>query len=178
VKNLFVLGGVVNEEEERYYMPESAACLMDVAERAFDVVVADSGSRLDNGLSFGALSYDANRFLVLTQQETVLSRWEKRKPLYERLGVMPKAYILNNYIEKDIYPADYVTRRFASERRQFHCVRFARDGRLAEIEHKTLRAIASDNFPDDISKLSDALTGEEPSEGAGRKGRIRWKSFI
>jgi hypothetical protein len=176
-KNLFVLGGVVNEEEERYYMPESAACLMDVAERAFDVVVVDSGSRLDNGLSFGALSYDANRFLVLTQQETALARWEKRRPLYERLGVMPKAYILNNYIEKDIYPADYAARRLTVDRRQFHCVRFARDGRRAEIEHKTLRAIASDRFQEDITRLSDALTGAESSEGAGRKGRMRWKSF-
>jgi hypothetical protein len=178
VKNLSVLGGVVNEEEERYYMPESAVCLMDVAGRVFDTVIVDAGNRLDNGLAFGALSYDTNRFLVLTQQETALSRWEKRKPMYERLGIMPKAYILNNYIEKDIYPADYVARRFAEERRQFHCVRFVRDGRRAEIERKTLRTSASETFPDDIANLADAVTGAESGDTAARKRRIRWKSFI
>jgi hypothetical protein len=177
-KNLYVLGGVANEEEERYYMPEAATFLMDVAGRSFDLIVTDSGNRLDNGLAFGALSYDANRFLVLTQQETALARWEKRKALYERLGVMPKAYILNNYIEKDIYPADYVARRFAEEERRFHCVRFVQGGRQAEIERKTLWASAADGFTDDIAALVDTLVGEDAGGPAPRKRRRRWKSFI
>jgi hypothetical protein len=44
IKNLSVLGGVANEEDERYYMPESASYLMDVAERAFDLIIVDSGT--------------------------------------------------------------------------------------------------------------------------------------
>jgi hypothetical protein len=178
MKNLFVLGGVSNEEEERYYLPEAAAFLLDVAGRVFDRVVVDSGNRLDNGLAFGALLYDANRFFVMTQQETALSRWEKRKTLYERLGVMPKAYILNNYVEKDIYPADYVARRFAEDGRQFHCVRFAQGGRQAEIERKSLWAGAADGFADDVAALTGALMGEGADEPASRKRRRRWKSFI
>ncbi|MDR2770540.1 MAG: hypothetical protein LBB57_00720 [Clostridiales Family XIII bacterium] len=178
LKNLSVLGGIANEEEERYYMPEASAFLLDVAGRAFDIIVTDSGSRLDNGLAFGALSYDANRFLVLTQQETALARWEKRKGLYERLGVMPKAYILNNYIEKDIYPADYVARRFAEDGRRFYCVRFVQGGRQAEIERKSLWAGAADGFTGDIAALAGALTGGDAGEFAPRKRRRPWKSFI
>jgi hypothetical protein len=178
IKNLSVLGGIAGEEEERYYMPEAASFLLDVAGRAFDLVVTDGGNRLDNGLAFGALLYDANRFLVLTQQETALTRWEKRKVLYERLGVMPKSYILNNYIEKDIYPADYVARRFAEERQRFHCVRFAQGGRQAEIERKTLWASAAEGFADDIASLAGALTGTDAGGSAPRKRRRRWKSFI
>ncbi|MDR1245566.1 MAG: hypothetical protein LBK57_00880 [Clostridiales Family XIII bacterium] len=178
VKNLFVLGGIANEEEERYYMPESAAFLLDVAGKAFDLIFADSGNRLDNGLAFGALSYDANRFFVLTQQETALSRWEKRRTLYERLGVAPKAYVLNNYIENDIYPADYVARRFAAERRLFHCVRFVQNGRRAEIEHKTLRTNTDEGFADDITEIATAIMGEYPVLPAAHKRRKRWKSFI
>jgi MinD-like ATPase involved in chromosome partitioning or flagellar assembly len=178
VKNLSVLGGVVNEEEERYYMPEAAAFLLDVAGRAFDLVVADSGNRLDNGLAFGALAYDVNRFLVLTQQETALTRWEKRRVLYERLGVMPKAYILNNYIEKDICPADYVARRFAEEQRPFHRVRFVQGGRRAEIERKSLWVSAAEGFKDDVAALADALTGEDAGAPAPRRRRRSWKSFI
>ncbi|MDR2295977.1 MAG: hypothetical protein LBD95_04185 [Clostridiales Family XIII bacterium] len=176
LKNLFVLGGIANEEEERYYMPEATAFLLDVAGRVFDRIITDGGNRLDNGLAFGALSYDANRFLVLTQQETALARWEKRKPLYERLGILPKSYILNNYVEKDIYPADYVARRFAEERRLFRCVRFVQGGRQAEIERKTLWASAADGFTDDIAALAGALTGEDAGESGKR--RRRWKSFI
>jgi hypothetical protein len=177
VKNLFMLGGVANEEEERYYTPESASCLLDVAGRAFDVIVVDSGNRLDNGLAFGALLYDTNRFLVLTQQETALSRWERRRALYEKLCVAPKAYILNNYIEKDVYPADYVARRLAEERR-FHCLRFTRDGRQAEIERKTLWASASEGFADDVADLASAIIDDYPAEPAARRRRKRWKSFI
>ncbi|MDR2132366.1 MAG: hypothetical protein LBP30_03360 [Clostridiales Family XIII bacterium] len=177
-KNLYALGGIANEEDERYYMPEAASFLLDVAGRAFDFVVADGGNRLDNGLAFGALLYDANRFLVLTQQETALARWEKRKALYERLCVMPKAYVLNNYVEKDIYPADYVARRFEEERERFHCVRFVQGGRRAEIERKTLWASAADGFADDIAALAGALTGETADAFAARKRRRRWKSFI
>jgi hypothetical protein len=178
LRNLFVLGGIANEEEERYYMPEATAFLMDVAGRVFDFVVVDGGNRLDNGLAFGALLYDANRFLVLTQQETALARWEKRRVLYERLGVMPKAYILNNYIEKDIYPVDYVARRLAEEEGRFYCVRFVRGGRQAEIERKTLWASAADGFADDIAALTDALVGGDGGGSASRKRRKRWKSFI
>jgi hypothetical protein len=178
IKGLFVLGGVANEEEERYYMPEAAAFLLDVAGRAFDLVIVDGGNRIDNGLAFGALSYDANRFLVLTQQETALARWEKKRSLYERLGVMPKAYILNHYAEKDIYPADYVARRFAEDRQQFHCVRFAQGGRQAEIERKTLWTSAVDGFADDVAALAGAILGEDAGGSVPRKRRRPWKSFI
>jgi hypothetical protein len=178
VKELFVLGGVANEEEERYYMPEATSFLLDAAGRAFDLVIVDGGNRIDNGLAFGALLYDANRFFVLTQQETALSRWEKRKALYERLGVMPKAYILNNYVEKDIYPADYVARRFAEENRRFHCVRFAQGGRQAEIERKTLWTSAADGFAEDVAALAGALFGGDAGGSVPRKRRRPWKSFI
>jgi hypothetical protein len=178
IKELSVLGGVANEEDERYYMPEAAAFLLDVAGRVFDLVIVDGGNCIDSGLAFGALTYDANRFLVLTQQETALSRWERKRPLYERLGVMPKAYVLNRYVEKDIYPADYVARRFAEERRQFHCVRLAQGGRQAEIERKSLWTGAADGFADDVAALAGALLGGDAGEPASRKRRKRWKSFI
>jgi hypothetical protein len=178
LKNLFILGGIANEEEERYYMPEATAFLLDTAGQVFDLIIADCGSRPDNGLAFGALLYDANRFFVLTQQETALARWEKRKSLYERLCVMPKAYILNNYIEKDIYPADYVARRFAEEERAFHRIRFVRGGRQAEIERKTLWASAADGFTEDIEALTDALVGGDAGKAGPRRRRRRWKSFI
>jgi hypothetical protein len=177
VKKLSVLGGIANEEEERYYMPESAAFLMDVAGRAFDAIFVDSGNSLDSGLAFGALSYDANRFFVLTQQETALSRWEKRRSLYEKLDIAPKSYILNNYAEKDIYPADYVARRFSEERQRFHCVRLAPDGRLAEIEHRSLWAGSDAGFAEDIEGLAAAVIDGYTLEPAARKRRRFWKNF-
>jgi hypothetical protein len=116
----------------------------------------------------------------LTQQETALTRWEKRKPLYERLGVMPKSYILNNYIEKDIYPADYVTRRLGEDGRQFRCIRFVQGGRQAEIARKTLWASANEGFAGDIMGLAGALMGGDAAAAgfAPRKRRRPWKSFI
>jgi hypothetical protein len=178
IKNLFILGGISNEEDERYYLPELASHLMDVAGQCFDIIVVDSGNRLDNGLALGALSFDADRYFVLTQQETLLTRWEKRKPLYERLGIMPRAYILNHYMDKDIYPLEYIARRLGADRTDFHKVRFSYDGRQAEIERKTLWVSSETAFMTDINCLAESMTGGALGVMDGRKRKKKWRSFI
>jgi hypothetical protein len=177
IRNLFILGGINNEEEERYYMPELASQLIALAERRFDFTVVDSGSRLDNGLAFGALSSSPRRFLVMTQQETLLARWEERKGLYEKLSVAPEAYILNHYMEKDIYPLEYVARRLGSGREKFHKIAFSYGGRRAEIERKTLR-VTEDAFAKDIVRLVDHITLGAAGRSEAGKRRRKWKSFI
>ncbi|MDR3294867.1 MAG: hypothetical protein LBT26_03410 [Clostridiales Family XIII bacterium] len=179
VRNLFLLGGVGNEEEERYYQPELASRMIELAGKSFDFTVIDSGNRLDNGLAFGALTAGTERYFLLTQQETLLSRWEKRRPLYENLGITPKAFIINNYMENDIYPLEYVARRIGADKDEFHKVAFSYEGRRAEIEHKTLRRDAGGAFAQDIVRLTESLVGGAPERDARQKRRkLPWKSFI
>ncbi|MDR1136321.1 MAG: hypothetical protein LBL49_09130 [Clostridiales Family XIII bacterium] len=178
VRNLFVLGGLCNEEEERYYQPELAAHLIDVAANSFDIIVIDSGNRLDNGLAFGALRLEAHKYFIMTQQESVLARWEKRKSVYERLGVTPDGYILNSYIDKDIYPLEYIAKRLAMDKNKFYKIAFSYGGRRAEIERKTLMGGSGDAFSCDVVRLTERVIGAESGSMNPKKRKRHWKNFI
>ncbi|MDR0423994.1 MAG: hypothetical protein LBH39_00795 [Clostridiales Family XIII bacterium] len=178
IRNMFVLGGICNEDEERYYQPELASHLIDVAAGQFDIIVIDSGNRLDNGLAFGALRLSGDKFFIMTQQESILARWEKRKPVYERLGILPSGYILNRYMDKDIYPLDYIAKRLEMDKGKFHKVSFSGSGRRAEIERKTLMANPGDAFPSDIARFVKRALGIDLDGIGGIKRKRRWKNFI
>jgi hypothetical protein len=177
-KNLSILGGVCNEDDERYYHPDMAAYLIEVADKSFDIVVIDSGNRLDNGLAFGALSSVADRFFIMTQQETMLARWEKRKSVYERLDIMPKAYILNNYMEKDVYPLEYIAKRLGADRGKFHKVSLSHGGREAEIERKTLWVSSNSPFSADMIRFTESIIRVAPGQLSKQKRKKLWRSFI
>jgi hypothetical protein len=176
IKNLFLLGGVENEDEERFFQPELAEFIIETAMKAFDVILVDSGNRLDNGLAFGALSFDAMRYFVLTQTENCLARWEKRKAVYEKLRIHPNAFILNKYTDKDIYHIDYVKTRLNLDR-DFHRVRLSREGRRAEIEKKTLRYLDA-AFKKDINKFTDLMVENMKVSFTPHVRRRGWRSFI
>ncbi|MDR1571634.1 MAG: hypothetical protein LBS32_03830 [Clostridiales Family XIII bacterium] len=175
IRNLFMIGGIRAEEEERYYGPELSTRLLAVARRCFDIIVADSGNRLDNGLALGALLACENRFLVLTQQESALSRWERRRPVFAKLGIMPAAYVLNSYMDGDVYSSDYVAERIGTAKGELHRVSFSGLGRQAEIQRKTLWAAADRAFSDDVANLAHSAAGGAFGLDALRKRRKRWK---
>ena len=174
-KNLFMLGGIRDDEEERYYQPELASRLLDLAKGVFDAIVVDGGNRLDNGLALGALLACKNRLLLLTQQESVLSRWERRRAVFEKLGVMPSAYVMNSYMDKDIYSPDYVAERLGADKRRLYRVSFSALGRQAEIQRKTLRAAGDRAFTDDIAALVISAAGDTFSLTELEKRRKRWR---
>jgi hypothetical protein len=174
-QNLRYIGGIDNEAEERYYQPELAAFMLGTAERAFDVTIVDAGNRLDNGLAFGALRYCAARLFVITQNESCIARWEKRKNVYEKLGVGPKAFVLNKYKNTDIYSADYVAKRLRHEA-TIHTLVYSREGRRAEMEHKTLARLDL-AYQRDVRRLVDAITRDD-AQTAETQRRSGWKNFI
>ncbi|MEG1584940.1 MAG: hypothetical protein RR361_07815, partial [Anaerovorax sp.] len=136
--NFYMLTGIKKEEEQRDYYPHMATYLLETVTQTFDIVIADSGNELDNGLAIGALSATVNRFLVMTQQEAILYRWERNRMTYERLGIDFDRYIINKYYEQDPYDVSYIGKRLNLLQEQFLKVAFAGYGRQAEMEYKTL----------------------------------------
>ena len=176
-RNLYLLGGIDNEDDERYYHPKLAKSFLETAQQAFDITLVDCGNRLDNGLAFGALSLQSERFLILRQTESSLARWEKRRSVYEKLNIRPRAFIVNMYLDRDIYPLDYVANRLNLDMGVFNKVCSSIEGRRAEVEKKTLKTLDS-CFKKDLNRLVDVLLARTPFESIPRKRSSLWKSFI
>lgn len=177
-ENFFMLAGIRNESEQRNYYPDMSTYLLETVTEKFDIVIADSGNELDNGLAIGALSSTRNRFLILTQQETVLYRWERNRDLYQRLGICFDVYILNKYYEQDPYNLSYIGERLTIPEDKFFKIGFAGYGRQAEMEYRTLMEYKDHKYTLDIAGISEIIL-----EGIGMpiKKKVRkakWKNFI
>ena len=72
--NLYIISGIQQEAEARFYMPELAQRLLSDLRNEFDVIIADTGSELDNGLAVGCLSTAEKIYLLLSQNEADLRR--------------------------------------------------------------------------------------------------------
>jgi MinD-like ATPase involved in chromosome partitioning or flagellar assembly len=68
--NLYILPGVYNFGDRKYYQPENVEALIKIALTHFDLVLIDAGSNLDLGLTVGALLYADVKILVTTQKNS------------------------------------------------------------------------------------------------------------
>lgn len=68
-ENLIIIPGPANIQDRRYYQPEHAEKLIDLASKHFDMVIVDAGCDVERGLSVGAVRMAKSKFLVTTQQQ-------------------------------------------------------------------------------------------------------------
>ena len=176
--NLYFMAGISNETEERYYHPDMAKYLLEEIAPEFDLVIADCGNKLDNGLSIGTLSIAEDRFLVATQQETVIRRQEKNRKLLEDLGIEISALIINKYYDQDPYEISYIASRLELEKEQFLKIDSAGYSRQAEIEYKTLLNYKNNAYLLDIIAVANVILIRCGLTEIQRQRKSRWKSFI
>lgn len=176
-ENFYMMSGIKNEEEQRNYYPHMATYLLETVTSSFDIVIADSGNELDNGLAIGALSSSVNRFLLMTQQESVLSRWEKNKGVYEKLGIYFDNYIINKYYEQDPYGIPYISKRLGIPEEQFTKVESAGYGRQAEMEYKTLMEYKGQKYIQNIGLICQVVL-DRLGIPVKKTRKTKWKSFI
>jgi len=177
-ENLYVIGGVATIGEERYYQPEMSSYLLSELRDEFDLILADSGSEIDNGLALGSLIMGDELILTLTQQEGVLKRLEKLTPLYRKLDLAFTLWVCNRFEEGDPYSREYLCRRLNIPQESLFTAAETQEGRRAEAESRTLLAYRSRAYEADLLNLSNEIlrrAGEEPIEKQRKK---RWKSFI
>ncbi|MEL7655375.1 MAG: hypothetical protein AAGU75_05645, partial [Bacillota bacterium] len=99
------------ELEQRYYYPDMAKYLLEEIAPEFDLIIADGGNELDNGLAVGTLAVSEEIYLLLTQQETIVRRYVKNKEILDDAGLTVSAFIINNYYEQDPYSLSYLSSR-------------------------------------------------------------------
>ncbi len=178
-ENLHVLGGLVAEQEERYYHPDSIRYLLDSVNEQFDLVIVDSGNSIDNGLAIGALESGNKNYIVLGQQETSISRYEKNCQMINSLGVNFDGFIINKYIESDLYSRKYFEKRLNVDRKLVKTVAYVDLWREAEHENKTFVEMKNQRYSDDVYKISEEILRDTGLSSESRKKRgIIWKNFM
>lgn len=176
--NFYIMAGISNETEARYYHPDMAGYLLEEVAPEFDLVIADTGNELDNGLAVGALSLSESVFLILTQQESVLRRYEKNRKLLDDLGVGIGNFIVNKYYEQDPYGLSYLSDRLETGREKILKVDSAGWSRQAEIDNKTLLEYKNETYTLDIIVLANCILNKAGFAEIQRQRKSRWKSFI
>lgn len=176
--NLYIMAGISNEMEERYYHPEMAKYLLEEVAPEFDLVFADCGNELDNGLAVGTLSVSEEVFLVVSQQESVIRRYEKNRKILGDLGIGISILIINNYYEQDPFGLPYISSRLDIEKEKLLKIETADYSRQAEIDYKTLLEFKNEGYRKDILALANNILNKSGIKEIQRQRKSRWKSFI
>lgn len=156
-ENLYIIGGVSSIGEEQFYQPEMSAYLLSLLKGEFDIILADSGSEVGNGLALGALVMADEIFLVVTQQESVLRRYEKLKELYKKLKLSFPLIICSHFRDEDPYGKAYLARRLGVDKKAILTVAETDNGRLAEMERKTLMSYRGGLYQADVLAAANEI---------------------
>ncbi|HYE67065.1 MAG TPA: hypothetical protein VEA58_00555 [Anaerovoracaceae bacterium] len=176
--NFYIMAGISNETEERYYHPEMAKYLLEEVAPEFDLVFADCGNELDNGLAVGTLSVSEEVLLVASQQESVIRRYEKNRKILDDLGIGISVLIINKYYEQDPFGLPYIASRLEIEKEKFLKVESAGYSRQAEIDYKTLLEYKNEGYLQDIIAVANNILNKNGIKEIQRQRKSRWKSFI
>ena len=177
-ENLHFIAGVIDRKIARHFSTESAVYFIDNIRKEFDLVIADTGNDLDNGLAIGALERITDRLLIFTQQESILQQYERLKLVYDRLGIRFSNTIINKYIPEDPYDFDYISRRSGIPKAEFLKVEQSGFARQAEMEYKTLLFYKDSRYKEDIAVIARVILDQCGISGAETPKRKKWISFI
>lgn len=176
--NFYIMSGISNEAEARYYYPDTAKYLLEEAAPEFDLVIADCGNDLDNGLATGALSVSGEVLLILAQQESSIRRYERNRKLFDSLGIGISAFIVNKYCEQDPYGLSYIAGRLETAREKFLKIDLAGYSRQAEMDHRTLLEYKNEAWLRDMTAVANYILNKTGFPEIQRQRKSRWKSFI
>lgn len=174
--NFYALGGIKDLIKEREFFPETAEYLLKTISGCFDIIICDTGNDPDNGLAIGALHASAQRYCIISQCESSVSEYERKRWLYKKLGIDFDALIINKYFNKDPYDKKYLSERLGKNTGLLITVRMAGYGRQAEMDHQTLLEYRNDAYGDDISIFTDQIMSAAGIKKLPERKRKLWKT--
>lgn len=177
-ENFYMLGGVEDIGSVRNYNPNMAVYLLESLSGLFDFIFVDAGNEIDNALAIGALEYINNRYCVITQQESILKRYETLKPVYDKLGITFSSFIVNKHCDEDLYDLHYIEKRLSLSPERLIKVGVSGYERQAEAERKTLLYYKNDDFCKDIHEIANEILYRSQMTPIGNGRKKRWLPFI
>ncbi|GAB1475696.1 hypothetical protein MASR2M70_05280 [Bacillota bacterium] len=176
--NLYILGGVKSIEQVRDYHPDMAVYLLESLEESFDLIFVDAGNDIDNALAVGALERAENRYCVITQQESILMRYESIKPFYDRLGITFSSFIVNRHTDNDVYDLRYIEKRLSLQPERLVKVGVSGYERRAESERRTLLWYKNEEFCKDIHGIANRVLYKAHMEPISDERKRKWLASI
>lgn len=175
--NLAVLKGAISIPLRRHYLVEHIARLIDIAAKAFDVIVIDAGSGVDYGLIIGALNSTQNRFLVVTQQAATLKAYDAmNEQVLSKLLIGNWSCIVNKYVvDASLLLPEQVAQTYKAP--LVATLPFSDFGWQAEKESKCLLHYDSQGYVSAIEAIASLIFGNIGIEfhfGPTKKGFRLW----
>lgn len=177
-ENLYMLAGLVKENEERYYFPDSAAYLLEAIEDQFDIIISDTGSEIDNGLAVGGLLMSHCNYLVLSQMESSLRRFEELQERYLKSSITFEKFIVNKFEDKDPYTLPYIGKRLSIEKTNLIKVQHVDYGKQAEMAYKSLIEFRDEKYRGDVGFIANLILAKMGQKEINPGKKLKWKNFI
>ncbi len=163
--NLYCISGLEKELNHRQYFPEDAIKIIRFLEKQFEYILVDGGCDIDNGLVLGSLLIGGTNLLVLTQNESVLSRWEQQQPIYHGLSIKFDQYIINKYDKTHPYSISYIKERLGLTEGIYNKIPLSIYGCRAEWEKKSLMHYGRSSYKTQVRDIAKKLETGMVSKG-------------
>lgn len=157
--NLFIIGGASRPGSASFYHPEMSEYLLESFAGKFDIIICDSGSQVEHGLALGALLSADCVYMVTTQAESALRRFERISPLYEKLGIRINKLIINAFQKSRINTLELIAMRMGFEAENIFCVKKSFYGAAAEHDGTSLLAFKEKSLIKSIDLIADSIIG-------------------
>jgi len=155
--NLHIIEGLHTPGTGSMVHPNTASAFLRSLKERFDYIICDTGSEIDQGLPLGCLLEADAVYLILSQRETALRRYEWLKMLYEKLHLPIKALVLCRYRKKGVYNEKEIASRLGIEEKNLFVIRESSFGELAEMQDLSLLSFNDKHFSMDLEKLLQTM---------------------
>lgn len=150
---IYKINGFKNMIKTMMFTKEMGESLLRNASDAFDFVVVDGGTGINNPLLISALNINRNNTYVFSQQESSLRNWGHVLELIKKMAPQPSSAIINKYVKGDRYTVNYIAQRTGLPQNIFKTVSESDFGNQAEADRQTLLAFGEKQFQKDINNL-------------------------
>ena len=109
--DLSVISGAGPSAEFGSFCPDMSEAFIKKMSSEYDIVICDSGSEIGQGLPLGAMFASDSIYMVFSHSEESFRRFEWLRPLYDKLGLKMRGYVLDRFPADTVYSAEYVSER-------------------------------------------------------------------
>lgn len=156
--NLYIIGGQLQPGMNEYLTPDMSEILIEAVKDSFDLVLIDSGSEIEDGLSLGATLAADKVFMILNQKESSLGRYEWCSFLYERIDLFFDKFIVNKYNRNSAYELSYIADRLMVDKSNMITICEHSMGDYAELKAQSLISLKpTKRITNDINKIAGVI---------------------
>ena len=155
--NLFIIGGASKPGTSNLYHPDMAQYLLSALAGSFDLIICDSGSEIEHGMSLGAMFGADLLFVVLTQDEYCIRRFEWIKSLLEKINLKPAGAVINRFSPDEVNSKELIAMRMDIAEENVFCIRESKCGKNASQDGKSLMAYKDAKFRKDFVSAAKSI---------------------